>query len=335
MKNIDVSIVTVNYKTPKLLHTCLSSIYKFTKELSFEVIVVDNNSEDESEEIVMKDFKEVKWVNSGSNAGTSVAYNIGVNHCSGKYILIINSDTEFIENTIKITLDYYKQLEKDTKVGMVGCQLKGYDDIIQFNSNINYISIRNFLRANPICIKLNLFQYKMSTSERLTLHQKDHESKWIGITYGLINADLFKKDALFFDEDIFMYFDDVDWCYRAKNIGYRHYLLSKTTLLHWNGGSASANFSGWRHGQIIISDWLGLLKMYGKLYFLICMLIFRLNISMDDFFYFINKTKRNEEIKEIRDFEKKIFKKYFPIILFQYSRKTSSAKEFLKFNIPK
>lgn len=333
MVSKELSIVTVNYKTPKLLHTCISSIYKFTNGLSFEVIVIDNNSEDESEELIMNEFIDVKWVNSGFNAGTSIAYNLGVKHSSGKYILILNSDTEFIENTIKITLDYYKKLETETKVGMLGCQLKGYDSLIQYNSYLSFIGFRRFLRGNPISIKLNLFQYKLSDEENLKLHQKNHESMWLGIAYGLINGKLFKEDNLYFDEDIFMYCDDVEWCYRASKYGYKHFFLSETTILHWNGGSAGGNFSGWRHGQILISDWLGLVKMYGKIYFLFCMFIFRFNFLLDDLFYLVNKEKRNKSIKELREFEKKIFKKYFPIILFKYSKRNSSTKKFLKFEM--
>lgn len=335
MEQKQLSIVTVNYKTPQLLHTCISSIYKHTIGVDFEIIVVDNNSEDESEELIKNSFPEVKWINNSYNAGFGRANNLGVKHAKGEMILLLNSDTEFIENTIKITLDYYKELEKDNKVGMLGCQLKGYDDVIQYNSNLSFINYKRFLRANPIAIKFNMFQYKMSNEEKLSLHKQNHESMWMGIAYGLMHASVFNQDHLYFDEDFFMYFDDVEWCIRLRKKGYKHYFTANTTLIHYNGGSASSNFSGWRHGQIITSDWLGLIKIYGKPYYLLCMLVYRFNLFLDDFFYLLNQKKRNLEIKEIRDFEKKIFRKYFFKILFNYNRKTSSAKQFLKFEIPK
>jgi len=331
--NIDVSVIMVNYKEPKLTLICLESIYKFTKDVVFEIIVVDNNSEDNSEQIITESYPLVKWINSGFNAGTSIAYNIGVKQSKGEYILIINNDTEFAENTLKITLDYYKELEKTTKVGMLGCQIIGYDDIIQYNSNTRFIDYKRFLRANPIAIKLNVFQAKFSDEERLSLHLKDHQPAWMGIPFGLVNSKVFLDDAAFFDEDIFMYFDDVEWCHRLSKLGYHHFFTTKSTVIHYNGGSMGNNFSGWRYGQIIISDWLGLIKIYGKAYFLLCMFILFLNITLDHFFYFIKPSKRDSEIKKMMDLDRKMFFKYFPNILFSYSKKTSSAKKFLKYEL--
>jgi GT2 family glycosyltransferase len=330
---MDVSIVTVNYKTPQLLHTCISSIYKHTIGVDFEIIVVDNNSEDESEELIKNSFPQVKWINSGFNAGTSIAYNIGVRNSIGEYVLILNSDTEFVENTIKITLDYYKELEKDNKVGMLGCQLKGYDGNLQFNSNLSFYNYKNIIRANPIAIKLNLFQYKMSNNEKVLLHNQNHESKWLGIAFGLMKTDMFTKDQMYFDEDIFMYSDDIEWCYRLTRKGYKHFFTTSSCILHFDGGSASGNFSGWRYGQIIISEWLGILKIYGRPYLFFCMILIFLNIILDNFFYMINKRKRNSEIKKMLILYRTVFFKYFPKILFYYSKRTSSSKEFLKFKI--
>ncbi len=327
----DLSIVMVNYKEPKLTLICIDSIFKFTEDVSFEIIVVDNDSNDDSEEQIKSAFPSVKWINSGFNAGTSIAYNIGVNNSIGEYILIINNDTELTENTLKITLDHYKELEKTTKVGMLGCQIIGYDNIIQYNSNTQFINYKRFLRANPIAIKLNLFQYKISDEERLSLHLKDHQPAWMGIPFGLVNAKVFTEDKAYFDEDMFMYFDDVEWCYRLKKLGYVHFFTTKSTVKHYNGGSMGNHFSGWRYGQIIISDWLGVLKIYGRLYFLFCMLIQFTTIILDNFFYFVNKKSRNQDTKKMLDMDKEMFVKYFPKILFSYSQKTSGAKKFLKF----
>jgi accessory colonization factor AcfC len=78
---------------------------------------------------------------------------------------------------------------------------------------------------------------------------------------------------------------------------------------------------------------LGLIKIYGKAYFLFCMTILFFNIALDNFFYWIKPNKRNPTIKKMIDLDKKMFFKYFPIILFSYSKKTSSAKKFLKYEL--
>lgn len=336
-KILDISLVIVNYKTPKLTDICIESIYKYTIDLNFEIILVDNDSQDESESLIRGKYPNVIWINSGSNAGTSVAYNIGVRASKGKYVLIMNSDTEFMDNAIKIILDEYIKVEMLQKIGMMGCQLIGYDKIIQFNSNLSYPSIKDFLRGNPFCIKLNKFQHKLSDAERLLQHLEDHESQWIGIVFGIINNDIFKKENLYFDEDIFMYSDEVEWCHRLMKKGYKHFFSTKSTLLHWNGGSSTA-FSEWRHGQIVISSWLNLIKTKGKFYFFMCMLIHLANICLNRLFYVKSKilNQINEEEKlerKIRKLDWKIFKRYFWKVMVSYGSKTSSNGKFLKYEI--
>lgn len=333
----DLSIVIVNYKTPLLTDICIGSIYKFTHELDFEIILVDNDSQDESKSLITTKYQDVKWVDSGSNAGTSVAYNIGVKNSLGKYILILNSDTEFREDTIKKCLDVYKTKEQTEKIGLLGCQLIGYDSVIQFNSNSKFPSIKDFLRGNSLSIKLNLYQDKVTESENLAIHQKDHKSEWLGIVFGIVNGDVFRKENAYFDEDIFMYSDEVDWCYRLNQMGYSHYFTTCSTLLHWNGGS-SINFSEWRYGQIIISNWLCIMKMYGKFYYLMCMLVFWANFFTDELFYWKNKIVSNisetdKERKFYRRLEAKIFFRYFFTIFFKYRQKLSSRGAFLKYQI--
>ena len=113
---IDISLVIVNYKTPALTDKCLASIYEHTIDINFEIILVDNDSQDESESLIRGKYPNVVWINSGSNAGTSVAYNIGVKAAKGDYVLIMNSDTEFLDNAIKIALDEYTRIEKNQKI---------------------------------------------------------------------------------------------------------------------------------------------------------------------------------------------------------------------------
>jgi GT2 family glycosyltransferase len=177
----------------------------------------------------------------------------------------------------------------------------------------------------------------MTDEERHELHLKDHESVWLGIVFGIINRKIFREENLYFDEDIFMYSDEVEWCYRLMKKGYKHYFTAKTTILHWNGGS-STSFSEWRHGQIIISSWLNLIKTKGKFYFLACMIIFLLNMLLDRLFFFKNKIFgriKDEELEQrkIRKLEWQIFKKYIKKLIFNYHSRTSSNGNFLKFEL--
>ena len=141
MSEIDLSIVIVNYKTQVLTDICVGSIFKHTKNLNSEIIIVDNDSRDDSEKVLREKFPSLIWINMSENAGTSRAYNAGIRAASGKYMLILNSDTEFIDNAIFVSLERYKEYERKGKTGLFSCQLIGYDDIIQYNSNISFPDI--------------------------------------------------------------------------------------------------------------------------------------------------------------------------------------------------
>ena len=113
--------------------------------------------------LAIKAIEDGKFGSIGSEAATFTQADVNgkevaLSSVKGKYVLIMNSDTEFIDNAVKIALDEYKKIEEHQKIGMLGCQLLGYDHVIQFNSNLYFPSIKEFLRANPFAIKFNKFQ---------------------------------------------------------------------------------------------------------------------------------------------------------------------------------
>ena len=103
---MDVSVIIVNYNTYRLLSECLETLYAQTIGIQFEVIVVDNASNDDSEKNITKLYPQVKWLNSGSNIGFGRANNLGYSYASGKYIFLLNSDTLLANNAIKAFYDY-------------------------------------------------------------------------------------------------------------------------------------------------------------------------------------------------------------------------------------
>ena len=97
---MNISIIIVNYNTREVTKQCLDSIFKWTKDVSFEVIVVDNNSHDGSKEMLAS-YPNIKYVQSGGNLGFGKANNLGYKFSSGRYILLLNSDTYLLNNAIK------------------------------------------------------------------------------------------------------------------------------------------------------------------------------------------------------------------------------------------
>src|SRR3989338_8103823 len=125
---MDLSVIIVNWNTKKLLEDCLRSIFKFTKDVSFEVIVVDNGSSDGSQAIVEKKFPQVKLIPNKDNLGFARANNQGIKIAKGKYVLLLNSDTYLIENSFKKLI---KKAQSLPNLGVLAPQLLNEDRSIQ------------------------------------------------------------------------------------------------------------------------------------------------------------------------------------------------------------
>ena len=125
----EVSIIIVNYKTPILLKACVSSIYEHTKGIDFEVIIIDNDSRDNSKELIISQFQNVLWIDSPQNIGFGRANNIGIKETKGDYVVFINSDVELFENSILLTLNHFKSITNQNSIGFVGCKIVHKDEI--------------------------------------------------------------------------------------------------------------------------------------------------------------------------------------------------------------
>src|SRR5688572_13951673 len=113
---MDLSIIIINYKSAHHVLSCIESIYKETHKYKFEIIVVDNNSEDNSEEMIRNAFKNITWLQTGYNAGFARANNIGIKASTGDFILVLNADTIILDNALDKTLDLFK-----TKTDAIAC----------------------------------------------------------------------------------------------------------------------------------------------------------------------------------------------------------------------
>ncbi|MBP6661019.1 MAG: glycosyltransferase, partial [Chitinophagales bacterium] len=95
---MDLSIVIVNYKSPQLILSCLKTIYNETKIISFEIIIVDNDSNDDSRQIIQQHYPNVQWIQMDYNSGFARANNAGIRNAKGEFLLLLNSDTLILEN---------------------------------------------------------------------------------------------------------------------------------------------------------------------------------------------------------------------------------------------
>jgi GT2 family glycosyltransferase len=332
---MDVSVIIVNYKTPALLLRCVQSIVKHTKGVAYEVVVVDNHSEDNSRELLEAHGLKVVWKDSSYNSGFARANNMGLKMAQGNYALLLNSDA-FLQNDALTGLwNYYRQLETtQQKPGLLGCKIVNERGALLRGTHIGFPGIQKLVNANPFVIVLKRLlgnnSKQTQTTEAEKLHYVNHEADIISGACVFTNLQVLKEQSLYLDEDFFLYSEDVEWSYRYKKKGFRHFFTSDTEICHTDSGSTTAN--SFKAMQMLISRWLFIYKAYGLFYYKLYMWLLRLNLFLDDLFYKEAKSSKaqvNAALK--RQKEKAAWNKYASLIPSCYTRAPSSAQNFLAY----
>ena len=306
---MDVSIVIVNYKTPLLLQACVKSIFEYSKGFEFEIIVVDNHSEDESKTLITSNFPAVKWIDMGFNSGFGSANNKGIKIAEGDYVLLLNSDTELYENSILKTLDYYIEQSKTKKIGLLGCRIEHRDKKLQPSCNYYWAGIKEEFQANPIVILIFerlLKQKKLRSIHKYERLNSNHVMTWLGVPFAFIKSSLIKDNL--FDEHFFMYSEDEELNYRLAKKGFNPFFYCETGVYHIIGGSSGDAFK--RDRQIFASKLLFIQKTRGKAYLKLYILILKLNIKLDNLL-----NPKNEVLINQNKLKLSWLKKYTEVIL--------------------
>ena len=236
--NITISVIIVNFNTYQLTYQCIETIIKYSTEISYEIIVVDNNSSENCDELQIS-FPNIILVKNIENYGFGKANNIGSTYASGKYLCFINSDIIFLENTLKII---YERAQCIDKLGILGPRLLWNDRSLQW-------SCREFPNLwNNFCPALYLTKlFKKSKTfrlEHMTYFPHDIEIE-VDVLVGaflLIPTDIFTQ-AGGFDEQFFMYSEEIDLCKRIKSKGYKIIFSPVSSVVHIAGATANSNFN--------------------------------------------------------------------------------------------
>jgi GT2 family glycosyltransferase len=204
-----VSIIIVNYKSAQLTINCIDSIKKFTKNVSFEVVVVDNDSQDDSEQTIKKSHPDVVWVQTGYNAGFSRGNNAGFKVAKGEYILLLNADTLLFEDTIALTVNRLKQ-NKDIAV-VAGLQVNPDMSPMYYYRNRN--DFRKFLYVVP-----NRFEKILDRFFPQPKFSDPNQAELPCGAYMMLSRETLEKAGAM-DEDFFMYAEDFEWASRLRKVG--------------------------------------------------------------------------------------------------------------------
>lgn len=276
---IDVSIIIVNYNTEPLIKDCIESIYKQTSGITFEIIIVDNNSPNGIQEL--QNDKRIKLIKSKSNLGFGKANNLGAQYANGKYLFLLNPDTLLINNAISILFNYN---EENPDVGVCGGNL--------YTRNLEPCHSYKMI-APGILYEINEF-FKGIPSKILLKDHFNNSNQYKKVAY-ITGADLFINKEIFreiegFDNDFFMYFEETYLCYEISKLGMKIINVPQAKIIHLE----SQSFNQLKEKREILyyeGRKLYLNKRYSSQYIRICNFIAKINCMINiAYFSIFSKT---------------------------------------------
>ncbi|MCR4661446.1 MAG: glycosyltransferase [Clostridia bacterium] len=271
---VDVSVIILNYKTPKMCIDCINSLIEHSSFFSYEIIVIDNNSQDNSREMLLeyKFSSEVKFVWNLENLGTAKAFNQGAKIAEGNYLFYLNTDTLFINNAI---YEQLKVIKSNSNVAVVGGNLFSSSMNPTHSYQKNYFCLRKMRFYSSF---IGVIWYKITS--KIFNREFNFSKRNIYVDYVCAAATLMRKDIYLsvggFDEDIFIYGDEALFAYNCKKNGYLSINTPKSKIVHFEGDSFEKDINNFSEARCIryyngIS--IQMKKMYGndfvKKYYLI------------------------------------------------------------------
>ena len=286
--SVQLSVVIVNYKNPHLIRQCVQSIVDMERDFPYEIVVVDNDSQDDSEIIIKNICPDLIWIQMGYNSGFAKANNVGVKAARGKYILYLNSDTRLIEPVFK---EMIKQLDSEKSVGIVGCKMVNNQLELQHSYHNSDCFFRKLWWRNPLAIKMFNVTSRINkyNDNLIKKHCENNYVPWISGAIMLTKRDYVLKNDLFWDEDFFMYWEDVDLCYRFIKKGFKIKYLYSPSIVHIGGGGENIVIA--RFEQSEMAKWQFIRKHHGRLYSFVYRRLLMLELRME---YELEKRKKSD-----------------------------------------
>lgn len=266
----DLSIIILSYNTKELTLNCINSAIRNVRDVDYEIIVVDNASSDGSlsalEELSRKLKKfgnkvstkkpvsprelfvpELKLIKNKNNLGFSKANNQGIKIAEGRYILFLNSDTIFKDSFLREMIDW---MDENPKIGIASCALENTDGSMQGTGGYfpylwRVFAWMFFLDDLPVVDRVIKPFHPMHTQSAFykgeKFYGKERELDWVTGAFLMVKGKVIEEIGPF-DENFFMYTEDVDFCYRAKSKGWKVYYNPRWRIVHFGGASSAREF---------------------------------------------------------------------------------------------
>ena len=225
---MDLSVIIVNWNVRQFLYTCLTSILAQTQSISFEVFVVDNASTDGSCEMIEKEFPQVKLIKNKTNRGFAAANNQAIKLAQGDYVLLLNPDTQLLDNSLEKLFLFAKN---NPKASVITPKLLFSDGRLQLSVR----RLPGFWDQFFILLKLHNFFPKLSAVKKYYMfdfnYQQTAKVEQVMGAAMLIKREVFGKVGLL-DEKFWLLFEEVDFCQRLKQAGCEIYYYPKAQIIH-------------------------------------------------------------------------------------------------------
>ncbi|OMD84383.1 hypothetical protein BSK49_21145 [Paenibacillus odorifer] len=225
MEKGKVSIIIVNWNGGLVLFNCIKSIREYCTNDNYEIIIVDNDSSDDSIKLIEMNFNNIKVVRNSSNEGFAKANNIGLLYADGEYVLLLNSDTIFLNDNITLAKEF---MNNHREISMLGIKLLNSDLSLQENC-YKLPTLKSYFCEY-------IFRYRYSQKYN---YEVEHHVECISGAYMFIRRETIEKFGLF-DEQYYFYQEDTDLCKRFWDNGEIMYYIPYAQIIHIGGSSTKS-----------------------------------------------------------------------------------------------
>lgn len=226
---MNVLISIVNFNTEKLLKDCLVSILQKKWRNNVKIFVLDNGSSDGSVSMIKNEFPQVELIENKINEGFGAGHNKVFEKGDADYFLVLNSDTTIEGDVLDDMVDFIEGID----CGIASCKILDFGGKLQPNAGdlpLGLSLISWLFNLEAVGIKSSFHR-----NEPL-FYETAHNVGWVSGNFMMIKTKVFEKIG-YFDEEYFMYFEDTDFCFRAKRAGFKIMINPKTYIKHLSGGS--------------------------------------------------------------------------------------------------
>ncbi len=253
--DLDLSVCILNWNTRDLTLKCIESIKATTKKIRYEIILVDNGSIDGLYEFLLKKYPEIILLRNSENLGFTRANNQALKIFSGRYALLLNSDTEVKENCLDLMVDY---LDKDKEVGIGFCKMYYPDGTLYLNIHTEFPNWKNVIAERSLLTEL-FFQSKLHKyfySKYYEINKERYESDlycaWGLGAFLMIRREVIEQIGLL-DENFFSFFEEIDFCKRCYAAGWKIKYYAQPEMIHHTAKSIVQEYPKmtqvWHHSR--------------------------------------------------------------------------------------